>query len=230
MQARSAVRKSQILSAARRLLVERGYEKMTVEMVAKEAGAALGSVTHFFKTKEGIAAAVADEVVAAVALDAKAALRSGGDHVEQSTRYLVTAALAWPTKFPGYRELAVYASPVRPKTAASTRRGLQRQLERILADWVQPLLLQKQVVALSSAELFALLLAPAMTDVAAPVVRPPTRAMQDWAEVIVWAAMNAIKPAKRKTGVSPKPPKSGGLPDLFDHDLVEQRAPGRKDK
>jgi hypothetical protein len=54
--------------------------------------------------------------------------------------------------------------------------------------------------------------------------------MQDWAEVISGAALKAIEPAKRKTGMPAKPPKNDGPPDLFDHDLAERQAPKREEK
>ena len=223
MQARSSVRKSEILTAARRLLLERGYEGMTVAMVAEKAGASLGSVTHFFKTKEAIAAAVADEVIAAIATGAQAAL-GAGRNIEQSVGNLVAAALAWPKKFPGYRELTPYAVRQYKPGKRQGRRGVQARLEALLAEWARPMILEGKIAVLSSAELFALVLAPAMCDTSGPVAGSPTDA-PGWTEVVSSAALKAIKPdAKaRKSG---KSSAATSAPDLFGGALDRQPPPG----
>jgi AcrR family transcriptional regulator len=215
MQARSSVRKSQILTAARRLLLECGYEKMTVEMMAKEARASVGSVTYFFRTKHAVAAAVAVEVIEAIAMEAKVALRSGGDKFEDSIRYLVTAALAWPKKFPGYGELAAYAMTRSMDGTRSIGRGLQPRLETILADWARPFISGRSIAALSSAELFALVLAPAMCGTSGPIARFTTAAAHDWAERVSAAAIGALQPAKQRVRKTASPPKGADHPDLF---------------
>jgi AcrR family transcriptional regulator len=225
MQVRSSIRQSEILTAARRLLLERGFDGMTVAMVAEKAGASVGSVTYFFKTKEGIAAAVAVEVIDAIAMHAQAALRGGGRNVEQSVRSLVAAALAWPKKFPRYQELAAYAMPRSTKGTHSIRRGMQPRLETVLADWARPLILDGSVAALSSAELFALVLAPTMCDTSGPVVQFPMGAAHDWADRVGSAAIRAIQPAKPKVGKAPKPPTTSAPPDLFGNVLDRQRPP-----
>ena len=200
MQARSSIRQSDILIAARRLLLERGFQGMTVAMVAKKAGASLGSVTHFFRTKEGIAAAVADQIIEAIATDAQTALHDGGRNLEQSIRSLIAAALAWPKKFPRYRELVAYAVPQAPSGTRSVPEGMQPRLESLLADWARPRILEGSVVAFSSAELFAIVLGPALCDISEPVVRFPTDGSLDWADFLSWTAIRAIRPAKQKTG------------------------------
>jgi AcrR family transcriptional regulator len=231
MQARSSIRQSDILIAARRLLLERGFERMTVAMVAKNAGASLGSVTHFFKTKERIAAAVANQVIEAIASDAQTALHDGGRNLEQSIRSLIAAALAWPKKFPRYRELVAYDLSHTPSGTRSVPKGMQARLETLLADWARPRILDGSVVALSSAELFAIVLGPALCDISGPVVRFPTDGSLNWADFLGWTAIRAIRPAKQKAGrLGEQLLTQAGQPDLFGGALAPRQQAGRRRK
>src|SRR5690348_13959191 len=108
VQARSIARKQKILKAARELLSEQGYEGMTFTKVSKRARSAVGSITHFCKTKDGLAADVAEEIIQAIAADARAALLRHSGNVERAVRALVGAASVWSEKFPHYRRLVGY--------------------------------------------------------------------------------------------------------------------------
>jgi AcrR family transcriptional regulator len=56
--------RSRILQAARRLFVGEGWAAFTTRRVAREAGVSLGSLQHFFPTKEQLLAGMLEEVVA----------------------------------------------------------------------------------------------------------------------------------------------------------------------
>lgn len=66
-----SARRAEILAAARAELVDHGYEKTTMDRVARRAQASKSTLYSWFGDKEGLAAAVitagADEVVAAIA-------------------------------------------------------------------------------------------------------------------------------------------------------------------
>ncbi|HER19447.1 MAG TPA: TetR/AcrR family transcriptional regulator [Chromatiales bacterium] len=49
-----------ILSAAEALMSQRGYRSVGLREIAREAGASLSSITHFFGTKENLLAAIYD--------------------------------------------------------------------------------------------------------------------------------------------------------------------------
>jgi AcrR family transcriptional regulator len=223
MQARSSKRKSEILAAARRLLLERGFEGMTIAMVARSAKASVGSVTHFFETKERLAESVAEEVSEEIAAEAQTALRSGRN-VEQAVRNLIAAALGWAQKFPRYRELVGYAGQ---GGAAPVQAGLQRRLEKVLADWTRTLTSERPVAVLSSAELFAVVLAPAMCDTSDPILRSPIGATQNWGDLISRVAIRAVLPAEPKAGKATKSSRARGRqPDLF-RGVLDREPPQR---
>lgn len=58
-----SVTAQKILSAARRLLVEKGYEAVTLEKVAAEAGVNKASIRYNFGNKAGLVASVVDAVI-----------------------------------------------------------------------------------------------------------------------------------------------------------------------
>ena len=62
MQDRSVIKRDRILKTATTLFIEHGCEHTTFAMVAKASGAAIGSITHFFGDKSGLAAAVLEDV------------------------------------------------------------------------------------------------------------------------------------------------------------------------
>lgn len=85
--ARGEATRGQLISIARRLFAERGYEDTSIEAVLREAGVSRGSLYHHFAGKEALFEAVLEDVevrvggaVIAAAADAAgpvAALRAG---------------------------------------------------------------------------------------------------------------------------------------------------------
>ncbi|HUJ97009.1 MAG TPA: helix-turn-helix domain-containing protein [Stellaceae bacterium] len=221
-QARSAARKREILRAARALLIEDGLQGMTLAKVARQSRSATGSILHFYKTKETLVESVAEEVIDAIVGDAAAALRGYDAEVEPAVRSLLTACSKWPQRFPHYRRLAGYVEPDRRGANGPPARGLQARLERVLADWARRLITLGRVVPLSSAQLYAILIAPALCETADAVVPAPGKQEMEWIDFLVSAALKAIVPQtngggapKRKAGsVAEVRPK--GQNDLFD--------------
>ncbi|GAA0817089.1 TetR/AcrR family transcriptional regulator [Spirilliplanes yamanashiensis] len=69
-----AARRRQILDAARRCFLAKGLHATSMQDLVREAGLSVGAVYRYFRSKEDIVSAIADEVVgsldAALALDA----------------------------------------------------------------------------------------------------------------------------------------------------------------
>ena len=63
-QARSALRRHQIIQAALACLAEQGFSQTTMETIRRRSGASNGTIYHFFKSKEQLAAAVYLEGIA----------------------------------------------------------------------------------------------------------------------------------------------------------------------
>jgi AcrR family transcriptional regulator len=201
-QARSAARKREILKAARALLIKDGLQGMSLAKVAKQSRSATGSILHFYKTKDALAAAVAEEVIDAVVADAEAALGGHDAEVEPAVRSLLMACSKWPHRFPRYRRLAGYVEPDRGAANGPPVRGLQVRLERVVADWARRLIVVGRVVPLSSAQLYAILIAPALCNTADAVVPAPGKQEMEWVDFLTAAAVKAIVPQTNGGGVS----------------------------
>jgi AcrR family transcriptional regulator len=59
-------RRQQIVAAARRCVVEQGFHKTTMADVIRESGLSAGAVYGYFKSKEEIVAAIAEDALSAV--------------------------------------------------------------------------------------------------------------------------------------------------------------------
>ena len=56
------VRRSEIISAAKKLFDKHGYEKTPVELIIKQAGIAKGTFYYYFKAKEDILAEIVEQI------------------------------------------------------------------------------------------------------------------------------------------------------------------------
>src|ERR1700748_3310862 len=73
--ARGEATRGQLISIARRLFAERGYEDTSIEAVLREAGVSRGSLYHHFPGKEALFEAVAEDVETSVGGETLAAAR-----------------------------------------------------------------------------------------------------------------------------------------------------------
>jgi AcrR family transcriptional regulator len=99
-----------ILEAARRLLVERGYEAMTLEKVAAEAGVNKASIRYNFGNKAGLVIAVVDAYIHDECLELAADIRDlpeqdRVDTVIQGMRNMLVEA----DSFKGFFDILPYA-------------------------------------------------------------------------------------------------------------------------
>jgi hypothetical protein len=169
-------------------------------------------------------AALAEEMIEAVAAQAQATLQGHDHDVEKAIRSLLTASSEWPQKFSQYRRLTGYLEVGRLLAHGARAEGLQPRLEKLLAAWARPLVPLGRVAALSSAELYAVILAPAVCDTTCPVSLAPGKSGGDWLEFLSSAAVNAIVPPKKKrkpkteqgpsfelAGAATRPSGNGGL-------------------
>jgi AcrR family transcriptional regulator len=89
--ARGEATRGQLISIARRLFAERGYEDTSIETVLREAGVSRGSLYHHFPGKEALFEAVAEDVETSVGEQTLAAARGAGGPVDA----LRAGSLAW---------------------------------------------------------------------------------------------------------------------------------------
>ena len=87
-----AVRRAQILCAARRCIVALGYERVTVRDVAADAGVSTGTVVHYFGDKDSVLEAALLDKVQDTGLALRAALTGANTAWERLER-LVEASL-----------------------------------------------------------------------------------------------------------------------------------------
>jgi AcrR family transcriptional regulator len=62
---RAADTRARILAAGRRLFIDEGWAAFTTRRVAREAGVSLGSLQHFFPSKEQLLAGMLEDIIAA---------------------------------------------------------------------------------------------------------------------------------------------------------------------
>ena len=193
--------KRRILRAAGALLAEQGLDGLTFAKLRKASGAAVGSITHFFDDKAGLAAAVADDLASRLAADAERVLQAAhGQDVAAAVGALIAAALIWPRKFPGHQRVIGMIAAFTPQSAQV---GIEQRLAPVLANWAKPWIQNGAVAPLSPTQLYAVVLAPAICS-AAPAVDADTKSQEpsiDWQHILTAAALAAIAPdAKSKRG------------------------------
>src|SRR5215470_6766379 len=131
----SSAKQARILKAAAALFVDHGYEATTLQKVSEKSGAAIGSITHFFTDKSGLAARVYEDVMRELAADARVALRGHATDVEVAVQTLIVACLGWDKKFPNHRRLIRILEPCLEQSRRGRAVERQQELEDVLAEW-----------------------------------------------------------------------------------------------
>jgi AcrR family transcriptional regulator len=223
---KGAETRAKILDAAARLFAVHGFEATTFAMIGEGAGAATGSIVHCFHDKTALAGIIyvgaMDRLVAAVA---RAIDRHPTD-VPGTIHAVISACFSWAEAHPGdntlFRALHEHAGP-------HEEIGKQARLEPLMAAWAQPLIRAGLLQPLAPAQLYAVIIAPAICGAAASLAlldghTPPEIA---WASVLSTAALAAVQPLNPKsrpakvtlgnagkkpvTPAAPAPPKQGDL-------------------
>ncbi len=162
-QQRGMLRVEEILQAAGVLFAERGYDKVTTNMIAARAGVSPGSLYQFFPNKEAIAQAFA--------ADATEHLHRVYDTLLSSEVMIlplqvfvdtfVDAIIAFNRNYPGYLalELGSTLSSSLALVLAEFQQGLQTRLDALLAAyWQHSTPEQRELLLLVSYRLFLALL------------------------------------------------------------------------
>jgi AcrR family transcriptional regulator len=167
---RGQATRAALISAARVLFGERGYEGTSIEAVLEGTGVARGALYHHFSTKEALFDAVLDSVVAEIAQgSAQAARAAGTDPVAQ----LRAGCGAWLQMAldPAIQRIALLDPPAvvgwtrwRELDERYVLRGLKVSLERIRPSSEVDVLAHMLLAAVSEA---ALLIARAPDPIAA---------------------------------------------------------------
>ena len=158
-----------ILQAARSLFVEHGYDRTTLAMVARKAEAAMGSLTHFYKDKAHLAAAVhADAMEPFIGMIAESLRRNGPD-VSRAIKDLIRAVSAWNCDHPDHQALVAMLGHHALPDLGLQKPTQQARLEQVLADWAGPIRRAKLIAPLDPKQLYAIILAPTISSLDATV-------------------------------------------------------------
>ncbi len=139
--------------------------------------------------------------------DAKVALHEHKADIEAAIRALLAEVLSWPEQFP--RELRLCRLLASYVTARGGRAvpSLSERLALLLAAWAEPFIGRGLVIPLSSTQLYALILAPALSaSVDAGATFAKAESGIDWLELLSLNAIRAIQvPADKVKRRSPSP-------------------------
>jgi AcrR family transcriptional regulator len=128
-----AGRKQEILDAALRAFVDKGFAGATVAEVRERSGASTGSIYHHFGDKEGIAAALYVEALRDYQRGLHAVLDRERD-AERGVKALVRHHLRWVASHP---DLARFLLAGRPPDTGEELARLNREAFAATARWVE---------------------------------------------------------------------------------------------
>jgi AcrR family transcriptional regulator len=195
--------RAKILDAAAKLFAANGFEATTFAMIGDASGTKLGSITHSFGDKAELA-----RIIYASAMDrlASAVARALDRHplnVSTTITDVITACFSWAERHPAdislVRTLHQYAGP-------DEMIGTRARLEPLIAAWAEPLIRAEYMRPLVPAQLYAVIITPALAGAIASVSLldgqgPPEI---DWGSVLSAAALAAVLPQQSK----PRPVKN----------------------
>jgi AcrR family transcriptional regulator len=136
-----AVRRAQILRAARACIVRQGYDRVTVRGIADEAGVSTGTILHYFADKDSVLEAALLDKVQDTGLALRAALAGAHTAWERLERLVEASLPASDEVRDEWRLWLTFwgeATRNQPLQAVSHRqhRRWTRFLERIIAQGV----------------------------------------------------------------------------------------------
>jgi AcrR family transcriptional regulator len=139
VQARAARRRSSLLEAAVRLLESGGYESVTTNAIAKEAGTSVGTVYDYFGNKEELLIALLERYRERLGATLMEALAGAGDvSVDTLVDRGVRAFAEFYQREPGYAELWLGSQLVGPLREAGAAWGTEfgRTIGALITDRV----------------------------------------------------------------------------------------------
>jgi len=153
--------RDRILETGLRLFNERGYAQASVQDIAAEAGASIGSVYHAFTGKEDLAAAIYVEGLADYHRALLRELEREHADAEDAVKGLVRNHLRWVKR---NRGLARYLFTSRdPEVAGATGQALAPMNQRVfqaVQEWMERWIAAGEVQSLPVGLLHAVLLGP----------------------------------------------------------------------
>jgi AcrR family transcriptional regulator len=167
-QKRGVLRVEEILQAAGALFAERGYDKVTTNMIAARAGISPGSLYQFFPNKEAIAQAFAADAVDQLhrVYDSLLSPEVMNLPLQAFFDTFVERIIAFNRSYPGYLalELGSTLSSSLAQVLADFQQGMQARLDALLASyWPQSTPEKRQLPLLVSYRLFLALLPLALS-------------------------------------------------------------------
>jgi AcrR family transcriptional regulator len=154
-------RRAAILEAALDRFSADGYDAASIEGICAASGASVGSVYHHFGSKEGIAAALYAEGIAAYQAPLLAILDAGGEPGPVAAA-LARHHLSWVRDNPAWARYLLHRghAPARVTALPEVRQHNERLLRR-LAEWAGPQVAAGRLVDVPPLVLLALVLGPA---------------------------------------------------------------------
>jgi len=162
-QQRGMLRVEEILQAAGVLFAERGYDKVTTNMIAARAGVSPGSLYQFFPNREAIAQAFAANATEHLhrVYDTLLSSEVLALPLQSFLSIFIDRIVAFNRDYPGFLALQLGStlSPSLALVLAEFQQGLQTRLDALLAAyWPHSTREQRQLPLLVSYRLFLALL------------------------------------------------------------------------
>lgn len=162
-QKRGVLRAEEILQAAGALFVERGYDAVTIHMIATRAGVSPGSLYQFFPNREAITRAFAANAAERLhrVYDAMLSSEAIALPLHEFLDAFIDRLMVFNRDNPGYLALQLGStiSPSLRLVLADLHRGLLARQDSILASyWPQSTPEQRQIPLLVSYRIFLALL------------------------------------------------------------------------
>ncbi len=162
-QQRGMLRVEEILQAAGVLFAERGYDKVTTNMIAARAGVSPGSLYQFFPNREAIAQAFAANATEHLhrVYDTLLSSEVLALPLQSFLSIFIDRIVAFNRDYPGFLALQLGStlSPSLALVLAEVQQGLQTRLDALLAAyWPHSTREQRQLPLLVSYRLFLALL------------------------------------------------------------------------
>jgi AcrR family transcriptional regulator len=199
---KGAKTRAEILDAAARLFAIHGFEATTFTMIGKASGAANGSIMHSFHDKADIARIVYAGAMGRLVSAVTSAVDRRPTDVLGTIHAVISACFSWAEANPGddvlLRALNHHVGPYEEI-------GIQARLEPLIAAWAQPLIRAGLLQPLVPAQLYAVMIAPAICGAVASDCRREEREPPEieWASVLSAAAIAAVQPLSPKARTTP---------------------------
>ncbi len=224
-QKRGVLRVEEILQAAGALFAERGYDKVTTNMIAARAGMSPGSLYQFFPNKEAIAQAFAADAIEHLHRVYDSLLSSEVMTLPLQAFFdtFVDRIIAFNRTYPGYLalELGSTLSSSLALAIADLQQGVQASLDALLAAyWPHSTPEQRHLPLLISYRLFLALLPLALSgdeEHQRAIVREMKVVLYRYWEPIM-GTQRASEMRSHKTPVSAEEQEQRRDPSLFDRD------------